>query len=97
MLERLAFIKQAQALGFSLDEVKRIIDDARAGTSPCDGVREIVQHAACMSSMSGCERCVVIAENSPRRSQSGTDSAKRRGTSAGLSKRQEPWPHRDDA
>ena len=43
MLERLAFIKQAQALGFSLDEVKRIIDDARAGTSPCDEVREIVQ------------------------------------------------------
>jgi MerR family transcriptional regulator, copper efflux regulator len=43
VLERLAFIKQAQALGFSLDEVKRIIDDARAGTSPCDEVREIVQ------------------------------------------------------
>jgi DNA-binding transcriptional MerR regulator len=43
VLERLAFIKQAQALGFSLDEVKRIIDDARAGTSPCDEVREIVR------------------------------------------------------
>ena len=43
VLERLAFIKQAQVLGFSLDEVKRIIDDARAGTSPCDEVREIVQ------------------------------------------------------
>jgi DNA-binding transcriptional MerR regulator len=43
VLERLAFIKQAQALGFSLDEVKRIIDDARAGTSPCDEVREMVR------------------------------------------------------
>ena len=43
VLERLAFIKQAQALGFSLDEVKRIIDDARAGTSPCDEVRAIVR------------------------------------------------------
>jgi DNA-binding transcriptional MerR regulator len=43
VLERLAFIKQAQALGFSLDEVKRIIDDARAGKSPCDEVREIVR------------------------------------------------------
>jgi DNA-binding transcriptional MerR regulator len=43
VLERLAFIKQAQALGFSLDEVKRIMDDARAGKSPCDEVREIVR------------------------------------------------------
>ena len=44
VLERLAFIKQAQALGFSLDEVKRIMDDARAGKSPCEEVREIVRH-----------------------------------------------------
>ena len=43
VLERLAFIKQAQALGFSLDEVKRIMDDARTGKSPCDEVREIVR------------------------------------------------------
>jgi DNA-binding transcriptional MerR regulator len=43
VLERLAFIKQAQALGFSLDEVRRIIDDACAGTSPCDEVREMVR------------------------------------------------------
>jgi DNA-binding transcriptional MerR regulator len=43
VLERLAFIKQAQALGFSLEEVKRIMDDARAGKSPCDEVREIVR------------------------------------------------------
>ncbi len=42
VLERLAFIKQAQALGFSLDEVKRIVEDARKGQSPCDDVREIV-------------------------------------------------------
>ncbi len=42
ILERLAFIKQAQALGFSLDEIKRIIEDARTGRSPCDEVREIV-------------------------------------------------------
>jgi DNA-binding transcriptional MerR regulator len=42
ILERLAFIKQAQALGFSLDEIKRVIDDARTGQSPCDEVREIV-------------------------------------------------------
>lgn len=42
ILERLAFIKRAQALGFSLDEIRRIIDDARTGQSPCDEVREIV-------------------------------------------------------
>lgn len=44
VLERLAFIKQAQVLGFSLDEIKRIIADARAGRQPCDDVREIVRH-----------------------------------------------------
>jgi DNA-binding transcriptional MerR regulator len=43
VLERLAFIKQAQALGFSLDEIRRIVEDARKGTSPCDEVREIVR------------------------------------------------------
>ncbi|HEX8492113.1 MAG TPA: MerR family DNA-binding protein [Pyrinomonadaceae bacterium] len=43
VLERLAFIKQAQTLGFSLDEIRRIVADARAGQSPCDEVREIVR------------------------------------------------------
>src|ERR687894_334699 len=44
VLERLAFIKRAQALGFSLEEIRRIVDDARKGESPCDEVREIVRH-----------------------------------------------------
>jgi DNA-binding transcriptional MerR regulator len=43
VLDRLTFIKQAQTLGFSLDEIRRIIDDARAGQSPCNEVREIVR------------------------------------------------------
>ena len=43
VLERLEFIKRAQALGFTLDEIRRIIDDARKGESPCDEVREIVR------------------------------------------------------
>jgi DNA-binding transcriptional MerR regulator len=43
VLLRLDFIKQSQALGFSLDEIKRIVEDARAGASPCDEVREIVR------------------------------------------------------
>ena len=43
VLDRLAFIKQAQALCFSLDEIRRIVEDARKGQSPCDEVREIVR------------------------------------------------------
>lgn len=43
VLERIAFIKQAQVLGFSLDEIKRIIDERRAGQSPCADVRELVR------------------------------------------------------
>lgn len=44
VLDRLAFIKRAQALGFSLQEIKQIIADARTGREPCDEVREIVRH-----------------------------------------------------
>jgi DNA-binding transcriptional MerR regulator len=43
ILERLAFIKKAQTLGFSLEEIKKIISDAESGASPCDDVREIVR------------------------------------------------------
>ena len=43
VLERLSFIKRAQVLGFSLDEIRRIIDEKRAGQSPCADVREIVR------------------------------------------------------
>lgn len=43
VLERLAFIKRAQMLGFSLDEVKHIIAESEAGQSPCRDVREIVR------------------------------------------------------
>jgi DNA-binding transcriptional MerR regulator len=43
VIERLAFIKKAQTLGFSLDEIRRIIEDAASGASPCDEVREIVR------------------------------------------------------
>jgi len=43
VLDRLDFIKRAQTLGFSLDEIKRVITDWRAGQSPCAEVREIVR------------------------------------------------------
>lgn len=42
VLRRLDFIRRAQVLGFSLDEIKRIIADKQAGRSPCLEVREIV-------------------------------------------------------
>ena len=43
VLERLAFIKQAQVLGFTLDEIKQLIMHKRAGENPCAEVREIVR------------------------------------------------------
>lgn len=43
VLQRLDFIKRAQVLGFSLDEIKRIIADKLAGRSPCLEVRAIVR------------------------------------------------------
>ena len=43
VLERLSFIRQAQVLGFSLDEIKQIILEKQAGQSPCADVREIVR------------------------------------------------------
>ena len=42
-LERLAFIRRAQVLGFSLAEIKQIIAERRSGASPCAHVREIVR------------------------------------------------------
>jgi MerR family transcriptional regulator, copper efflux regulator len=44
VLERLNFIKHAQALGFTLDEIGRVIAEKRAGQTPCAKVREIVRH-----------------------------------------------------
>ena len=43
VLERLDFIKRAQVLGFSLDEIKQIITEKQAGASPCEAVRDVVR------------------------------------------------------
>ena len=43
VLARLDFIKRAQLLGFSLDEIKRIIAHKHAGQSPCSEVRDVVR------------------------------------------------------
>lgn len=42
VVERIAFIKKAQVLGFTLDEIRQLIAHKQAGESPCAEVREIV-------------------------------------------------------
>lgn len=42
-LRTLEFIKRAQSLGFTLEEIKRIIAESRAGQRPCAEVRETVR------------------------------------------------------
>ena len=43
VLDRLAFVKKAQVLGFSLDEIRELINHKRKGESPCEEVREVVR------------------------------------------------------
>jgi MerR family copper efflux transcriptional regulator len=42
-VDRLRFIKQAQALGFSLDEIREILRLRYEGRSPCECVRKLLQ------------------------------------------------------
>lgn len=42
-VERLRFIRQAQALGFRLEEIKEIVRLRYVGQSPCDCVRGLLQ------------------------------------------------------
>jgi len=42
-LSRLNFIRRAQNLGFTLNEISEILDIAGEGDSPCQRVREILQ------------------------------------------------------
>ncbi len=41
-LQRLQFILQAKSIGFSLSDIKNIIDDAEKGQSPCPMVRDLL-------------------------------------------------------
>ncbi len=43
IVDRLAFIKKAQVLGFTLDEIRELIAHKRAGESPCKHVRAKVK------------------------------------------------------
>jgi DNA-binding transcriptional MerR regulator len=40
----LRFVKKAQTLGFSLDEIKEILTLSRAGTAPCTHVLALARH-----------------------------------------------------
>src|SRR6058998_4269485 len=42
-VEELRFIKKAQALGFSLDEVAEILKLSRAGSTPCSRVLDLAR------------------------------------------------------
>lgn len=42
--QQVHFIKQAQVLGFSLDEIRRILDVRDRGELPCDLVRALLKH-----------------------------------------------------
>jgi DNA-binding transcriptional MerR regulator len=44
VLEELRFIKKAQALGFSLDEIKEVLTLTRSGTHPCAHVLGVARH-----------------------------------------------------
>jgi len=42
-IQQVQFIKQAQTLGFSLDEIRHILDVRGQGEQPCDLVQELLQ------------------------------------------------------
>lgn len=42
-VSRLNFIRQAKYLGYTLNEIRQILQDAENGESPCPQVREILQ------------------------------------------------------
>lgn len=41
VLSRLSFIKKAQSIGFSLEEIGQIVSDSESGTQPCADVRRL--------------------------------------------------------
>src|SRR5713101_9897185 len=45
-LALLAFVRQAQRLGFTLDQIKEIVAIKRAGRAPCPHVRDLVKRKA---------------------------------------------------
>jgi DNA-binding transcriptional MerR regulator len=46
VLDLLAFVRQAQRLGFTLPEIKEVVSIKRAGRAPCPHVRDLVRRKA---------------------------------------------------
>jgi MerR family transcriptional regulator, Zn(II)-responsive regulator of zntA len=42
-MKRLGFIRRAKSLGYTLNEIKQIIEESRKGKSPCPMVRDLIQ------------------------------------------------------
>lgn len=42
-IKELRFVRQVQSLGVTLGEIRRLLDLARDGQAPCDGVRELAR------------------------------------------------------
>lgn len=42
-VQRVRFIRQAQFLGYALEEIREIFDHASRGNSPCGRVRELIE------------------------------------------------------
>lgn len=42
-MKRLSFIRRAKSLGYTLNEIKQIIEESRKGKSPCPMVRDLIQ------------------------------------------------------
>ena len=60
-VRELAFITRAKRLGFTLDEIRRVLEHSRRGESPCPDVRDIVNRralevAAQIETLAGMER-----------------------------------------
>ena len=45
-VQELAFIGRAKRLGFTLEEIRRILEQSRHGESPCPEVRDVVKRRA---------------------------------------------------
>jgi len=96
VLDRLEFIKRAQALGFTLNEIAQIIAENRAGHSSCGEVREIVR----VVSLAHCERPGRRGERDEEGFASylapfhrGAIARRRRADAQGV---QIPWPQRPE-
>jgi MerR family transcriptional regulator, Zn(II)-responsive regulator of zntA len=42
-MKRLGFIRRAKSLGYTLNEIKQILEESRKGKSPCPMVRDLIQ------------------------------------------------------